>query len=326
MSLVETVRGPADTAELGRVLMHEHLFVLSPEFMANHPEHDGFREDEHVADAIRRLNELKAAGIDTIVDPTVLGLGRYLPRVQRVAAETELRIIVATGLYTYNDVPHYLHHRGPGLLFDDGEDPLVGLFTGDIVDGIAGTGVKAALLKCATDEPGVTPGVERVLRAVARTHRETGTPIMTHTHAPTRRGLEQQAIFEAEGVDLSRVLIGHSGDSTDLAYLTEIADKGSLLGMDRFGLDPLLSFGERVGTVAAMCERGYAESMVLSHDASCFIDWFDRDRMAAVAPNWHFLHITQDVLPALRERGVTESDITTMLVDNPRRFFERTGA
>ncbi|MBE1578103.1 phosphotriesterase [Amycolatopsis roodepoortensis] len=326
MAQVETVRGPVDTAELGKVLMHEHLFVLSPEFMANHPEHDGFREDEHVADAIRRLDELKAAGIDTIVDPTVIGLGRYIPRVRRVAAETELRIIVATGLYTYNDVPHYLHHRGPGLIFDDGADPLVGLFTGDIVDGIADTGVKAALLKCATDEPGVTPGVERVLRAVAKAHRETGAPIMTHTHAPTRRGLEQQAVFATEGVDLSRVLIGHSGDSTDLDYLTGIADKGSLLGMDRFGLDPLLSFEERVATVVAMCERGYAGSMVLSHDASCFIDWFEQDKMAAVAPNWHFLHITRDVLPALRERGVSERDITTMLVDNPRRFFEHTGA
>ncbi|RSN62645.1 phosphotriesterase-related protein [Amycolatopsis sp. WAC 04182] len=326
MAQVETARGPVDTGELGKVLMHEHLFVLSPEFMANHPGHDGFREDEHVADAIRRLNELKAAGIDTIVDPTVIGLGRYIPRVRRVAAGTELRIIVATGLYTYNDVPHYLHHRGPGLLFDDGEDPLVGLFTGDIVDGIADTGVKAALLKCATDEPGVTPGVERVLRAVAKAHRETGAPIMTHTHAPTRRGLEQQAVFESEGVDLSRVLIGHSGDSTDLDYLTELADRGSLLGMDRFGLDPLLPFEDRVATVAALCERGYAGSMVLSHDASCFIDWFEQDKIAAMAPNWHFLHITRDVLPALRERGVSERDMTTMLVDNPRRFFEHGGA
>ncbi len=325
MARVETVRGAVDVAELGRVLMHEHLFVLSPEFMANHPEHDGFREDEHVAEAIRRLNELKAAGIDTIVDPTVIGLGRYIPRVRKVAAATDIKIVVATGLYTYNDVPHYLQFRGPGLIFDE-EDPLIGLFVGDIVDGIADTGVKAGLLKCATDEPGVTPGVERVLRAVAKAHRRTGVPIMTHTHAPTRRGLEQQSILEEEGVDLSRVLIGHCGDSADLGYLTELADKGSLLGMDRFGLDLLLPFEERVGTVAAMCERGYAGSMVLSHDASCFIDWFERDRIAEVAPNWHYLHITRDVLPALRERGVSEADITTMLVTNPRRFFERTGA
>ena len=188
------------------------------------------------------------------------------------------------------------------------------MFAGDIRDGIAGTGVKASFLKCATDEPGVTPGVERVLRAVAKASLETGAPIMTHTHAATRRGLEQQEILASEGVDLSRVLVGHSGDSADLDYLTELADRGSLLGMDRFGLDLMLPFEERVATVAAMCERGYAGSMVLSHDASCYIDWLPAEQLPVLTPNWHYLHITRDVLPALRERGVSETDITTMLV------------
>ncbi len=96
------------------------------------------------------------------------------------------------------------------------------MFVRDITDGIADTGVKAGILKCATDEPGVTPGVERVLRAVAQAHRATGVPISTHTHARTRRGLEQQRIFAEEGVDLSRVVIGHSGDTTDLDYLEAV--------------------------------------------------------------------------------------------------------
>src|SRR5207244_282631 len=196
-AMVETVRGDVAPDDLGRVLMHEHLFVLSPEFVANYPDDDGFKEEVHVPEAIRRLKELKDAGIDTIVDPTVIGLGRYIPRVQRVAAEVDVNIVVATGLYTYNDVPHYLHFRGPGTLLG-GAEPLVDLFVKDITEGIGGTGVKAAILKCATDEPGVTPGVERVLRAVAKAHRETGVPILTHTHAHTRRGLEQQEVFESE--------------------------------------------------------------------------------------------------------------------------------
>jgi phosphotriesterase-related protein len=324
MSIVETVRGGVPTTELGRVLMHEHIFVLSSEFVANYPGDNGFREDEQIPEAIVRLKALRAAGITTIVDPTVIGLGRYIPRIQAIAAETDINIVVATGLYTYNDVPHYLHFRGPGTMLQ-GEDPLVGMFVGDIRDGISGTGVKAGLLKCATDEPGVTPGVERVLRAVAKAHAETGAPIMTHTHAGTRRGLEQQDIFEAEGVDLGRVLLGHSGDTTDLGYLTELADRGSILGMDRFGLDLLLPFEERVNTVVAMCERGHASSMVLSHDASCYIDWLPEDQLPVLTPNWHYLHITRDVLPALRERGVGEADITTMLVDVPRRFLTWAG-
>jgi len=199
------------------------------------------------------------------------------------------------------------------------------MFVTDIREGIAGSGVKAGMLKCATDEPGITPGWARVLRAVARAHRETGVPISTHTHAATRRGLEQQEVFAAEGVDLSRVVIGHSGDTTDVAYLEELIANGSYLGMDRFGID-LVPFADRVGIVATMCERGHADRMVLSHDASCFIDWLPNDLLPVVMPNWHYLHIHRDVLPALRERGVTDEQIRTMLVDNPRRILENRGA
>jgi phosphotriesterase-related protein len=322
VTVVDTVRGEVAPGALGKVLMHEHIFVLSPEFVANYPEHDGFDELVHVPEAIEKLRALKAAGIDTIVDPTVIGLGRYIPRVQKIAAEVDLNIVVATGLYTYNELPHYLSLRGPGTMLG-GDDPMVAMFVGDLTDGIADTGVKAGVLKCATDEPGMTPGVERVLRAVAKAHRETGAPIMTHTHAGTRRGLEQQDVFESEGVDLARVLIGHSGDTTDLDYLTALADRGSLLGMDRFGIDSFLPFEDRVATVAALCERGYAGSMVLSQDASCYMDWLEAPVREAVLPNWHYLHITEDVLPALRARGVAESDLTKMLVDNPQRFLTR---
>lgn len=230
----------------------------------------------------------------------------------------------ATGVYTFNDVPLHFHYLGPGAEFG-GDETMTALFVRDIEEGIADTGVKAAILKCATDRPGVTPGVERVLRAVAAAHRQPGVPITTHTHADTHRGLEQQRIFAQEGVDLSRVIIGHSGDSTDIGYLEELIAAGSYLGMDRFGLDLLLPFEDRVATVATMCERGHADKMVLSHDAMCFFDALPEEMIPAVAPNWHYLHIHNDVLPALRARGVTEEQIDTMLIHNPRRIFETTG-
>ena len=141
---------------------------------------------------------------------------------------------MATGLYTYNDIPFRFHYEGPGGMLG-GPEIMTEMFVRDIEQGIADTGVKAGILKCATDEPGITPGVERVLRAVAQAHKRTGVPISTHTHAGLRRGLEQQRIFEEEGVDLSRVVIGHSGDSTDVGYLEELIAAGSYLGMDRFG-------------------------------------------------------------------------------------------
>ena len=113
-------------------------------------------------------------------------------------------------------------------------------------------------------------------------------------------------IFEEEGVDLTRVVIGHSGDSTDVGYLEELIAAGSYLGMDRFGLDLLLPFEERVGIVAQMCERGHADKMVLSHDANCYFDALPEELVPQMAPNWHYLHIHNDVIPALKERGVTE--------------------
>ncbi len=324
MTTVETARGPLDVDALGQTLMHEHVFVLSTEIQENYPGGWG-DEDTRVSDAVTRLNELAAAGVSTIVDLTVVGLGRYIPRIARIAEQTSINIIAATGLYTYNDVPNYFHFRGPGKMLG-GDDLMTPMFVRDITEGIADTGIKAAILKCATDEPGVTPGVEEVLRAVARAHRQTGVPISTHTHAQTERGLEQQRIFKEEGVDLSRVVIGHSGDTTDLDYLRRLIDNGSYIGMDRFGIDVLLPFEDRVATVAAMCEQGYAEKMVLSHDAACHNDWLGDEVVAAVTPRWNYMHITNDVLPALRERGVTEDQIHTMMVANPRAIFEAQGA
>lgn len=322
-SEVETVRGAIPTSDLGVTLMHEHVFVLSPEIMANHPEGWGDEKDREDA-AVEKLNALKAIGVDSIVDPTVIGIGRYIPRIQRVAARTDLQIVVATGLYTYNDVPMYFHFTGPGTALG-GAETMTELFVRDITEGIADTGVKAAILKCATDAHGLTPGVERVLRAVAAAHRATGVPITTHTHAHSRRGLDQQRIFAEEGVDLSRVIIGHSGDTKDIAYLEELIAAGSYLGMDRFGVDNILSFDDRVDIVAQMCERGHADKMVLAHDASCYIDWLPEAALPLVLPNWHYLHIHNDVLPALRARGVSEDQITTMLVDNPRAIFSHGG-
>jgi phosphotriesterase-related protein len=319
---IETVRGPLETSQLGVTLMHEHIFVLSPEVQQNYP--GQWNEEERLADAVAKLNALKRRGVDTLVDVTVLGLGRDVARIQRLAAHTPLQLVVATGLYTYHDLPLYFHFRGPGTLFG-GPDDMADLFVRDITEGIAGTGVKAAILKCATEVAGLTPGVERVVRAVAQAHRQTGVPITTHTHAPTYRGRDQQRVFRAEGVDLTRVVIGHAGDSTDLAYLRELMDHGSTIGMDRFGLDVMLPFADRVNTVAQLCAQGYADRMVLSHDASCFLDLFDAAACRTLLPKWSYTHLFDDVLPALQTRGVTDEQIRQLFVENPRRIFEHAG-
>jgi phosphotriesterase-related protein len=200
-------------------------------------------------------------------------------------------------------------------------DPMVDMFVRDVTEGIAGTGVKAAFLKCAIDRPGLTPGVERVLRAVAKAHGRTGVPITVHTHPRSRTGQLVQKVLGQEGVDPRRVVLGHSGDTTDVDHLCELADAGFLLGMDRFGINRDTTFEARADTVVEMCRRGYAGSMVLSQDASCYIDWVDPALMALL-PQWRYTHIHEEVLPYLREHGVTDDEIETMLVTNPRRYFE----
>jgi len=236
MAQVASVRGSVDTAELGSTLMHEHVFVLSTEILENYGG-EWWDEQARITDGVQKLQAVLERGITTIVDPTVIGLGRYIPRVQLINEQVpELNIIVATGLYTFDELPHYFGYRGPGTILE-GPELLTDLFIRDIREGIADTGVKAAFLKCVVEEKGLTPGVERVAKAVAATHRETGVPITVHTNAAHQTGTIALDLFEAEGVDLAKVVVGHSGDSNDLDYLRRLMDRGATIGMDRFGLD-----------------------------------------------------------------------------------------
>jgi hypothetical protein len=185
MTEVNTVRGPVDGGRLGRTLMHEHIFVLSPEMEKTADEWDEAAEQSR---AVTKLRDLKDRGIDTLVDLTVIGLGRYIPRVAAIADKVpEINVVVATGVYTYNEVPMYFHFQGPGTILG-GPEPMVDVFLREIREGIGETGVRAGILKCASDRPGITPGVERVLRAVAQAHRATGVPITTHTPPQRRDG------------------------------------------------------------------------------------------------------------------------------------------
>src|SRR3989442_10537944 len=183
------------------------------------------------------------------------------------------------------------------------------------------TGVQTCALPI-SDTAGVTPVIENILRASARTQKATGVQISTHTWAAGRSGEAQQAIFAQEGVDLRRVIIGHSGDSDDLGYLRGLMERGSTIGMDRFGLEHYLPTEKRVEVLARLCAEGYAGKMVLSHDANCWTDMLSEEDKRRTRPRWHYNHISDDVLPALRKSGVTEDQIEQMLVRNPRAIFE----
>ena len=325
MFTVPSARGDVHVDDLGTVLMHEHVFIRTESLQHNWPGFGHWDEEAEVEEARRRLGELKRGGVDTILDMTVAGIGRDPALVSRAIEGTGLNVLFATGYYTYSELPFPFHYRGPDKLIDDGDALLESLFERDVTVGIGDTGIRAAVLKLATDHQGMTEDVTRLGNAIARVHMRTGNVICTHTHAGTQRGLEQQELFRAHGVDLNRVMIGHSNETTDLHYLERLIDNGSYVGWDRCGLDIVVPLDEQLDTLAEMVRRGHADRLMLSQDKASFSDWFSDEETDAVAPNWQYTYITDGLLPKLRERGVTDDQIEQIMVRNPRDFFAQQG-
>ncbi|WP_051215096.1 phosphotriesterase family protein [Granulicoccus phenolivorans] len=301
---VDTVLGPVDVQALGVTLSHEHVRVKGEPESVQFPHL--FDDELARSTVIERLEVVAAAGVRTICDPTVLGRGRDVRFVRSVAEATGLNILVATGIYTLDVLPRFFAGRPDAVMVD--------AMVRDVEVGIQGTDIKAAFLKVATEAGGLTPDVERALRATARAHLATGVPIMTHSSPTNRIGLLQQDVLASEGVDLSRVIIGHCGDTQDVDYLRSVADRGSFLGMDRFTLESILANEPRLDTVVRMAEAGYADRMMLSQDASCDID--------VITPIRPMTYVLDEVLPELERRGVSQQERDLMMIHNVKRWLD----
>jgi phosphotriesterase-related protein len=309
---VSTVTGPVQSDHLGLTLVHEHIRTY------REPVHVQFPHlyDEALAfqTAVRQVNAARALGVRTICDPTVMGLGRDVRFLRAVSEATDVLIVPSTGIYTLSDLPPYFETRSI--------DHMTDAFVHDIVVGIQGTDIRAGFLKCATDKAGMTPAVEKVLRAVSRAHRATGVPIMTHSNPRTGSGLQQQDVFEEEGVDVAGVLIGHCGDTEDITYLERVAERGSYLGMDRYGLSDKVSTAGRNQTVVAMCQLGYSNQLMLSQDSVTIRDMEDAVELQPLRENWTLTYLLSEVLPQLQDLGVSNETLEQMLKDNVRSWLE----
>lgn len=332
MVATPTMKGDVESTGLGVTLMHEHVFVCAPEINLNYPETWGDNE-QRIAKAIDDLNEAYEHGVRTIVDCTVLGLGRDVERLKRVASEVEVNIICATGYYTWNDLPNFFNISGPtkyGAL-EESEDVLPSMLLRDIEVGIADTGVKAGVLKCMAHH-GMTLAMERIARAVAQVHRSTGVPITTHTHS-VPDGLTLLDVLLDEGVDPHRVVIGHvDASSKNQSYLLSLLETGCFIGFDSFGLEGdgageahATTFQERIDAIVKLCSLGYDSQIVLSHDYASFCDQVPADWFSGRLPNWSYHRVSDDAVPALLKAGVDQTQIDRMLVTNPMRFFESRG-
>jgi phosphotriesterase-related protein len=327
MPTVETVTGPIDAEKLGRTLAHEHLCVRDEGVLAQFPQMPTAGLDPEPVEvasdgvldvALRSGRELIERGIETIFEPSCLFLGRDVGLMRRVSEETGLQVVPCTGIYTYDYLPISLLSRDA--------DQIAELFAYDIETGIQGSDVKAAFIKCAADEPGLTENVEKVHRAAARASVRTGAPIMAHSRPASRTGPKQIAIFEEEGVDPAKVQIAHTGDSDDLGYIEGLLESGVFIGMDRYGLDLFLPYQQRNATVVALLERGHADRMLLSADYCATLDYYPLATAKAMAEagmidGWSMNIVPDRVLPDLREAGMSDEQERAMMVENPRRWI-----
>lgn len=315
MPTVETTRGSIDVEELGLTLIHEH-FRTTDEAARFHFPHL-YDENAEWTAAISDANAVKGQGVRTVVEPSAMFLTRDAAFSKRVGDESGLNVVLATGIYTYDHLPQVLLNRD--------EDALAAVFLHELEHGIQGTEIKPAFIKCAADQPGVTPNVEKVHRAAARASKASGKPIMAHSHPSSGTGLEQMRIFTEEGVDPSKVQVAHTGDTDDLEYIEKLLDTGCWIGMDRYGLDIFLPTEKRQATTLALLERGYAERMFLSQDYCSTIDWFPPEVQeylkANEVPDWSMTFLFENVIPELKVRGMTDDQLDQMMVQNPKQWL-----
>jgi phosphotriesterase-related protein len=317
MTSVSTTAGAVDVDNLGFVLPHEHVMICSPEVRAVWPE--SFDRAAARERCIRRLVAARNAGVNTLVDVTTIDFGRDAQFVQEVARAAGLPVVMCTGLW---NVPLVFQYQPLELALK--------FFVKEITEGIHGGEIKAGVIKITSNATQLSPAEDKVFRAAARAHRQTGVPITTHTEAAARCGLDQQRVLADEGVDLRRVIIGHS-ETADFDYLRRLLDRGSSLGIDRFGADNIADpaaaarqgrpdHQQRVRIVSQLCREGYAGQLLLSHDTSG-ISVFPVDGYDASHPNGRFDYIPTNVVPQLLEAGVSQRDIDQMTRDNARAIF-----
>jgi phosphotriesterase-related protein len=306
-----------DVDELGLTLIHEHFRTTDEAGRFQFPHL--YDEQAEWEAAISDANAVKGHGVRTVVDPGAMFLTRDAAFSKRIADESGLNLALATGIYTYDHLPQ--------VLFNRDEDGIAAIFLHEIEHGIQGTGIKPALIKCAADEPGVTPNVEKVHRAAARASKQSGLPIMAHSRPANQTGLQQMRIFAEEGVDPSVVHVAHTGDTDDLDYIERLLETGCWIGMDRYGLDLFLPTDRRNATVLALLERGYVDRMFLSQDYCSSIDWFPPEVQVVLkeqaVPDWSMTFLFESVIPELKERGMTDKQLDQMMVENPKRWLGR---
>ena len=307
---INTVTGPIAPEQLGRTLMHEHVFV---EY--DGPSSDtlrrGPRREEIISTCSDYIEQIRAFNIATLVDPTTIDLGRNAALLADIAAQTGFNIICATGIYS---TATYVRMRAQ---LGGSPDAVAGMFIKELTDGIDNTGIKAGIIKVVTGGTKISREEHELLLAAAKASVATGAPIITHTEGIL--GDEQQRILTSVGVPAQRIIIGHSCLSRNFDYHLSIARGGSYLAFDRFGM-PGMTDEARVASILKLLDAGCAAHLMVSHDSVWY--WVDGPTIGIGAyKNWVPTNFFERVIPMLHYGGATEEQIEVILRENPKRVF-----
>lgn len=319
--MVNTVLGPMPAEKLGTTLVHEHFAFAYPGWFADATM---YPEDWKAAykTGLEVIKAAKAAGIKTIVDATPNDTGGRNPALYKnLAKKTGMNIICSTGLYTdHEGSPAYWKTR---VIWGTDIAQLISeMFIREITVGIGKTGVKAGVIKVGSS-PEMSKYEQAVHKAAVIAQKATGVPIITHTEGP-KGGVEQAEFLIQEGADPKKVVIGHVSNSRDVEYHKAILAKGVYIAFDRIGLDIITPTDVIVKNIATLCKEGFANRILLSHDTVNY--WLGRpiavpDKYLKAFENWRIDHISKNVIPLLKAEGVTDEQIKTMMVENPKNVF-----
>lgn len=320
MAKINTVLGPVPADELGVTLIHEHLVFsyLGWECDALAPPYD--REAAAKA-CVERLSEAKGYGLKTLVDATGTDMGRDAELQKIVSDKVGINIIAATGFYT-DKLGKSGYFKARSQVYDIVAE-LYETMVKEITKGIGDTGIKAGVIKVSTGHARITSYEEKLLKAAARAQKETGVPIITHTEAGTM-GPEQADLLISEGADPKRIVIGHMCGNSDLNYHISVLDKGVNIAFDRLGIDAIFPDRLRKACLIGLIGSGYVDRIFLSQD--CFAYRMGRlfefsDSMKSLLANWSYIHVFKEIIPALKEAGVSQDKIDRLMIENPRRLF-----
>lgn len=327
MTKVQTVLGEIAPSDLGLTLTHEHIafhaYQRESEKMGGLPayisesERRDYDWDAVVHAASDELSQAVAEGVRSLVEVTPIGNGRSPSGLAEISRRTGLNIIASTGFWLDPPLEHLV---GP-----DNVDALVELLAKEIQQGMEDTSIRAGIIKVATSER-MSANEAKALRAAARASRRTGAAITTHT----QRGalaLEQIDLLEEEGVDPSRIVIGHLGGTPRLDLHEAVAKRGVYLGYDRTGQGHEQDDEAVLQLFATMVARGYRRQLLISQDTGVFLFGVQRPPLPrhlgghSLHERPAYTHIWHHFIPEAHKLGVSDEDMRTILVENPARLL-----